>query len=104
MRLAYVLLSHWLKFIATSDVGIISFQSILGGPPSGIPTRQEQADLLSGVEELFKQVKLLVEDEGKQTDKSVISDLGKTVVREKDKLALVEELALLSKQLFIDTF
>lgn len=73
------------------------FQSILGGPPSGIPTRQEQADLLSAIEEIFKQTKLLVEDEGKQTDKSVVVDIEKIVSREKDKLAVIEELALLSK-------
>lgn len=73
------------------------FQSILGAPPNGIPSRQEQADLLKNVEEVFKQVRLMVNDEGKLTDKSAVADLENIVKREQDKLCLVEELALLSR-------
>lgn len=63
----------------------------------GLPTRQEQADVLLNVEEVFREVRLMVDDEGKMTDRSSIADLEKLVKREQDKLCLVEELALLSK-------
>lgn len=63
----------------------------------GLPTRQEQADVLKCAEEVFREVRLLVDDEGRMTDQSSVDDLEKLVKREKDKLCLVEELALLSK-------
>lgn len=53
--------------------------------------------MLKCVEEVFSEVRVMVDDEGRMTDQSSIDDLGKLVKREQDKLCLVEELALLSK-------
>lgn len=83
--------------IFCTDKHFLVFKHIVGGPASGIPSRQEQADLLKNVEEVFNQVRVMVDDEGRLTDKAAIADLEKLIKREQDKLCLVEELALLSK-------
>ncbi|XP_015839159.1 uncharacterized protein LOC107398675 [Tribolium castaneum] len=69
------------------------FDSMLGGS-NVIPTKEEQANLLTNVQEVFEQVKILVNVEANSTDKSVVCDINKMVERAKDKLELVEELSL----------
>ncbi|KAJ8947973.1 hypothetical protein NQ318_021072 [Aromia moschata] len=60
-----------------------------------IPTREEQANLLTNVEEVFEQIKLLTKDEARSTDISVIRDVGLLSERAGYTLKLLEEVAQL---------
>ena len=64
-----------------------------------IPTKEEQANLLTDVQEVFAPAKLLVDVEANSTDSSVVSDVTKMVERAKDKLHLIEQLSISSKSL-----
>ncbi|RZB40266.1 hypothetical protein BDFB_009806 [Asbolus verrucosus] len=70
------------------------FNTILSGSSSVIPTKEEQANLLTNVQEVFEQVKVLVNVEANSTDESVVDDINRMVQRAKDKLSLLEELNL----------
>ncbi|XP_063921548.1 uncharacterized protein LOC135136270 [Zophobas morio] len=59
-----------------------------------IPTKEEQANLLTDVQEVFEHAKLLVDVEANSTDSSVVSDVTKMVERAKDKLRLIEQLSI----------
>ncbi|KAH0808526.1 hypothetical protein GEV33_014266 [Tenebrio molitor] len=70
------------------------FDMMLGGGSNVLPTKEEQANLLTNVQEVFEQLQLMVNIEANSTDESVVSDINRTVERAKDKLELIEELSL----------
>jgi hypothetical protein len=76
---------------------LCELQMMLGGGSNVLPTKEEQANLLTNVQEVFEQLQLMVNIEANSTDESVVSDINRTVERAKDKLELVEELSLTSK-------
>lgn len=68
---------------------------------TGLPSGGDQANLLSHVQQLFEELKNLLQDETKATELSVLTDVEKIVKRAEDHLKLVEELALMSKNITI---
>lgn len=73
------------------------FQVVCSAPITGIPTREEQGNLLLNVQEIFDELKMLLQDETNGTETSILSDVEKVVKRAKYHLSLVEELAFMSK-------
>lgn len=60
-----------------------------------IPTKQEQANLLLNVQEVFEEVKLMIKEETGNTEKSFLQEIGITVKRAEYILGLLEEMTLL---------
>lgn len=73
----------------------ICFQNVFSG--NVIPTKEEQANLLLNVQEVFEQVKLMVDVEANATDESVVSDINTAVQRAHGRLELLQDLMLTSK-------
>ncbi|KRT86563.1 hypothetical protein AMK59_267 [Oryctes borbonicus] len=71
------------------------YQIALGGKPMGIPTQQEQINLLTNVQEVFDNIKMLVNDEGISTVSFVSEDAEKIIRRNQDHLKLAEEIAII---------
>ncbi|KAI4461133.1 guanylyl cyclase [Holotrichia oblita] len=66
-------------------------KAVLAGKPIGIPTKQEQVNLLTNVEEVFESIKSLTSDEGKMTILSVSEDIEKNIQRSRTYLSIFEE-------------
>ncbi|KAK5639731.1 hypothetical protein RI129_010542 [Pyrocoelia pectoralis] len=62
---------------------------------SSMPSKEEQANLLKSVEEIFQIIRALVNDEVSATDTSAVIDIQHMVVQAMNYLLLVEELTLL---------
>lgn len=62
-----------------------------------IPTKQEQANLLLNVQEVFEEVKLMIKEEAENTDTSFTHEIGLMVKRADYILGLLEEVTLLRK-------
>lgn len=60
-----------------------------------IPTKQEQANLLLNVQEVFEEVKLMIKEETENTEKSFLQEIGLTIKRAEYILELLEEMTLL---------
>lgn len=69
---------------------------MLAVPPSGIPTREEQSNLLVNVQEIFEELKTLVKEESNSTVSTMVDDVEKMVKRAQNHLVLIEEFTKLS--------
>lgn len=70
---------------------------MLAVPPSGIPTREEQSNLLLNVQEIFEEFKTLVKEENNCTTSTMVDDIEKVVDRAQNNLLLLEEFTMLSR-------